>query len=158
MKKLFLLSTLIAFSVPALADFNCNGSIKNRTIDDNVKVHKQCVLDHVTIKGNLMLHSNSHTAIKNSTIDGNLESKGNFSQVNAHANRIDGNIQLEDGRNIQLTSNRVNGNIQLKDNSGSIVVKNNCVNGNLECEDNRVKPTGGTNRVSGDKEDQCRHL
>lgn len=158
MKKLLVLSTLLAFSVPALADVNCNGTIKNRTIDDNVKIQKLCTLDNVTVKGNVMLHSNAQATIKNSRIDGNLESKGQFSRVNAQTNRIDGNIQLEDGRNIQLSSNRVDGNIQLKDNTGSIIVKNNRVSGNLECEDNRQKPTGGSNCVSGDKEDQCRHL
>ena len=158
MKKLILMSMLLGLSAPVLADFQCNGSIKNKTIDDNVKITQQCTLDRVTVKGNVMVYANAKATILNSTIDGNLESKGSFSQVTAKNNTIDGNIQLEKGKTIQLQNNRVDGNIELKENRSSIQVTANQVDGNLKCESNSQKPTGGQNRVKGDKEEQCSHL
>lgn len=158
MNKLILSPLLLGLSVPALADFNCNGVIKNKTIDDNVKVTQPCTLDQVTVKGNVMLYSNAQATILNSTIDGNLESKGNFGQVTAKNNSIDGNIQLEKGKTIQLHNNRVDGNIELKENRSSIQVTANQVDGNLKCESNSQTPKGGQNRVKGDKEGQCRSL
>lgn len=149
---------LLGLSAPVLADVQCNGTIKNKTIDDNVKITQQCTLDRVTVKGNVMVHSNTKATILNSTIDGNLESKGSFNSVIAKNNTIDGNIQLEKGKTIQLQNNRVNGNIELKENRSSIQVTANQVDGNLKCESNSKKPTGGQNRVNGDKEEQCSHL
>jgi hypothetical protein len=158
MQKILLTLALIGCSTATLADFYCSGNINNRHIDDNVAINKACHMDQVTIKGNVMLYSGAQAVIKNSSIDGNLESKASFSSVVAENNRIDGNIQLEKGQKIQLINNEVNGDIQLKENRSNIVVSQNTVDGNLQCEKNSLQPTGHSNRVNGDKEDQCRRL
>ena len=158
MKILFSAIALLTLSTLSFADYHCNGSIQNRSIDDNVSINKNCQLDNVNIKGNVMLYQGAQALISNSSIDGNLESKGSFSSVVARDNRIDGNIQLEEGQSIQLNSNQVKGDIQLKKNSQKIVVSDNIIDGNLQCESNQVQPTGGNNRVDGNKEDQCRRL
>lgn len=158
MNKLILSSVLLGLSIPALADFNCNGVVKNRTIDDNVKITQQCTLENVTVKGNVMVHSNAQATLLNSRIDGNLESKGNFKTVLATNNTIDGNIQLKEGQQIQLRNNRVDGNIELEKNRSSILVQSNVVDGNLKCESNNQTPKGGQNHVKGNKEGQCRSL
>lgn len=158
MNKLILSTLLLGLSVPAFADFTCNGVIKNKTIDDNVKITQQCTLDNVTVKGNVMVHSGATANVLKSKIDGNLESKGNFSSVVATNNTIDGNIQLKEGQQVQLRNNRVDGNIELEKNRSNILVQSNVVDGNLKCESNSQKPTGGQNRVKGDKEGQCRSL
>ena len=158
MQKILLSFALLGCSSIALADFYCNVSLSQRHIDDNVAITKTCQLDQVTVKGNVMLYSGAQAVIKNSNIDGNLESKGQFSSVVAENNAIDGNIQLEKGQKIQLISNEVNGDIQLKENRSSILVSQNIVDGNLQCEKNSLQPTGGLNRVQGDKEGQCSRL
>lgn len=158
MQKIMITLALLSCSSIALADFYCNGSISQRHIDDNVAISKNCQLDQVTIKGNVMLYSGAQAQITNSNIDGNLESKDQFSRVIAQNNRIDGNIQLEKGQKIQLLNNEVNGDIQLKENRSNIVVRENTVDGNLQCEKNSIQPIGGANRVEGNKEGQCRRL
>lgn len=158
MKKILCALALMGSSSAVLADFYCNGSISNRHIDDNVAISKNCQLDQVSIDGNVMLYNGAQAVIKNSNIEGNLESKGQFSSIVAENNAIDGNIQLEKGQKIQLIANEVNGDIQLKENRSSILVSQNIVDGNLQCESNSQQPTGGSNRVEGDKEGQCRHL
>ena len=158
MKTFFFTCALLTLSTLSFADYHCNGSIQNRSIDDNVSINKNCQLEHVNIKGNVMLYQGAQAVISNSSIDGNLESKGRFNSIVARDNRIDGNIQLEEGQTIQLNSNQVEGDIQLKKNTQKIVVSDNVIDGNLQCESNRIQPTGGNNRVEGNKEDQCRRL
>jgi len=149
---------LLCLSSASFADYHCHGSIKDRTIDDNVSISQNCQIDNANIKGNVMLYQGAQAVISNTAIDGNLESKGRFSSVLAQHNRIDGNIQLEGGQTIQLTANQVEGDIQLKKNTQKITVNDNVVDGNLQCESNRIQPIGGNNRVNGDKEGQCRRL
>lgn len=149
---------LLCLSSASFADYHCHGSIQDRSIDDNISISHNCQINNATIKGNVMLHQGAQAVISNSSIDGNLESKGRFSSVQAQHNRIDGNIQLESGQTIQLTSNQVDGDIQLKKNTQKITVKDNVIDGNLQCESNRIQPIGGNNRVKGDKEGQCRRL
>jgi len=52
----------------------------------------------------------------------------------------------------------VGSDIQLFANDGAFVVVANRVDGNLQCKSNTPAPTGGSNVVQGNKEDQCRAL
>ncbi|WP_411684574.1 hypothetical protein [Acinetobacter indicus] len=138
MKTLLIAALFTTLSLPAWADVQCSGSLKDRSISDNIFVGKQCTLINVQVDGNVMLADGAKAILRNSHIDGNLESKGRFAQLVATNNRIEGNIQLERGKLTQLHNNRVNGN--------------------LECENNATPPVGGRNTVQGDKTGQCRRL
>jgi hypothetical protein len=48
--------------------------------------------------------------------------------------------------------------VQAFQNRGGVQIANNVINGNLQCKENRPAPTGGGNRVGGNKEDQCARL
>ena len=158
MKTLLIAALFTTLCLPAWADVPCNGSLKDRSISDNIFVGKQCTLINVQVDGNVMLADGAKAILRNSHIDGNLESKGRFAQLVATNNRIEGNIQLERGKLTQLHNNRVNGNIQLKNNRGTLNISRNQVDGNLECENNATPPVGGRNTVQGDKTGQCRRL
>ncbi len=158
MKKMLIAALLVSCSAPVLADFQCNSNLKNRMIDDNVKVTRSCGLDQVSVKGNVMVERGATLNMYNSRVEGNLESKGRFQQVTASGNTIDGNIQLKEGVAADLKNNHVDGNIELEKNTGKLVVQSNSIDGNLVCKENRSQPTGGQNRVYGDKEGQCRAL
>jgi hypothetical protein len=54
--------------------------------------------------------------------------------------------------------NRVEGNVKVEGNRGDIEISGNEISGNLTCFDNSPPPTGGGNRVAGNKEGQCRAL
>lgn len=43
-------------------------------------------------------------------------------------------------------------------NHGGVRIAGNLIDGNLQCKENRPAPTGGGNRVRGNKEDQCSRL
>jgi hypothetical protein len=52
----------------------------------------------------------------------------------------------------------VNGDVQYFTNRGTISIRSNRIDGNLQCKENQPAPTGGSNVVQGNKEDQCRRL
>ena len=56
-----------------------------------------------------------------------------------------------------MSRNVVGSDVQLFDNRGAYVASNR-VDGNLQCKGNVPAPTGGSNVVQGNKEDQCRSL
>jgi hypothetical protein len=50
------------------------------------------------------------------------------------------------------------GDVQAFDNDCGLLIADNVIDGNLQCHGNDPPPTGGNNRVSGNKEDQCANL
>ena len=73
--------------------------------------------------------------------------------------RINGDILYdENNRALRIVRNVVGGNVQVFQNTGGVEIRRNFIDGNLQCKANRPAPTGGNNRVQGNKEDQCRNL
>ena len=87
-----------------------------------------------------------------------MQGEGHTRVVLVGRSMIDGSVQLKQGGSARIEGANVNGDIQLFSNRGSQVVRNNYVDGNLQCKSNVPAPTGGGNRVEGNKEDQCRRL
>lgn len=75
MKTLLIAALFTTLSLPAWADVQCSGSLKDRSISDNIFVGKQCTLINVQVDGNVMLADGAKAILRNSHIDGNLESK-----------------------------------------------------------------------------------
>ncbi len=170
------LGSLIA---PASADVYCPPNLGSITIDDNVIVRGQCLLDGTRVKGNVLVQSGGALTARNAHIDGNLQADGGI-YVRVNRTSVGGDIQLEGvfreesriqrssiGGNLQLDNNRVrlvaeyntiDGDLQAFGNTGGVVIRYNTIDGNLQCKSNRPAPTGGFNQVSGNKEDQCARL
>ena len=124
----------------AAGDRTCRGTIGKVTVDD-VKVPKgaTCTLKGTRVKGNITV--------------------GSKAVLKGHNMRVDGNIQLEQGRGLTLNRNIVDGDIQVFSNrSGYKNIYSNRVDGNLQCKSNSPAPKGARNIVKGNKEDQCRRL
>lgn len=139
------------------------------------------------VDGDIQLENlrGSSSAVTDSTVMGNIQLKTNRQAVTVSRNEVDGDIQFESLRVFSstdkgsVTGNLVKGNIQLKSNylpltvasndvdgdvqafsnrANPLAISSNIIDGNLQCKDNNPAPTGGNNRVSGSKEDQCRRL
>lgn len=171
---------LAGFSQPLLADdVDCPPNLGNVTIDGNVIVKGPCQLDGTRVIGNVHMYPGGSLVARNARIDGNIQAeRSNF--VDVANSRVDGSIQLDGlaggasrievvvvGGNIQLKDNRVSiavsrntvgADVQAFSNTGGIDISGNDIDGNLQCKENRPAPTGGDNRVSGNREDQCANL
>lgn len=165
---------------PAFADERtCRGTIRAATLDDvRVPQRATCRLVGTRVKGNVKVERNAVLIARKVRVGGDVQGEGARSvSVTAGSvvignvqvkqgrsatvlrSRINGDIQLEENRGrLRVNRNRVGGDIQVFENRGGAAIHRNSVQGNLQCKENRPRPTGGGNKVRGDKEDQCRRF
>ncbi|MBL8250807.1 MAG: hypothetical protein JNK31_03960, partial [Candidatus Competibacter sp.] len=62
-----------ALAAPALADVYCPPNPGPVTIDDNVIVSGQCLLDGTRVKGNVLVQAGGALTARNAHIDGNIQ-------------------------------------------------------------------------------------
>ena len=174
-------AALLAPTAASADERPCRGSIGNSSVDDlRVPKGKTCVLTGTRVSGNIKVARGAVLKARNVRVEGNVQGTrarlvnvlrgsqiGGDVQVfygnsaNVRGSFIDGNIQFGQNSGFLLAANnRVNGDIQFFKNRGNRAkrVVNNRVDGNLQCKENRPRPTGGGNRVAGNKEDQCARL
>jgi hypothetical protein len=158
-----LVLALAAFGMTgtAAADVSCTGSIGNQQIDDNLRVPDgaSCTLDGTRIDGNLLVGVGATLTATGITVQNIQDDNNEAGRVTVTGSRVDGSVQLEDGRGaILLDRNTVIGNVQVNANTGGVTIRNNTIDGNLQCQSNTPAPTGGGNIVRGSAEDQCASL
>jgi hypothetical protein len=153
----------LATAAPAATndERTCRGTIGARSLDVDIRVPSgaTCRLNGTRVDGNVKVYRNATLIATGVRVGGNIQAE-NAKSVRVSGSRVGGSVQLKQGRGgpINLTRNTVDSDIQLFSNVGSSVVSRNVVGGNLQCKSNRPKPTGGGNRVEGNKEDQCARL
>ncbi|WP_106399941.1 hypothetical protein [Actinocorallia populi] len=160
------LAAPLVTAAPAAADddVTCRGTITARSIDGNVQVPRgaTCRLLGTRVDGDVKVNKNATLIARGVRVKGNIQAaKHKRVDVRPRGSArsfVDGNIQLERGKQAYILRTVVNGDIQLFGNSARQTVQRNVVDGNLQCKSNRVKVRGGDNRVDGNKEDQCRRL
>jgi hypothetical protein len=139
----------------------CRGTIGARSLDVDIRVPSgaTCRLSGTRVDGNVKVYRGATLIATGVRVGGNIQAE-NAKSVVVTRSRVGGSIQLKQGRvgPISLTRNTVDSDIQLFSNVGKSVVSRNVVGGNLQCKSNRPRPTGGANRVEGNKEDQCARL
>lgn len=157
----FALACATLLALPAQADERtCNRRIGAIVIDGDVRVSPSgtCTLDGTRIGGNIKLDDAGSLIASSVRVGGNIQADGAASTVVLFDSNIDGDVQAKQGGQIRIEGVRVGGDVQLFSNSGAITVRDNHIRGNLQCKSNRRAPTGGGNRVGGNKEDQCSRL
>lgn len=169
-------------------DRRCSGTIGARSIDGNVIVPsgRTCRLSGTRVDDNVFVRANARLIARGVRIGANIQAKDHQlvkvlrRKVNGRfvRSRIGGDIQLTSGRfseirraviggNLQskqnnrqqyAVRNRIDGDLQAFSNRNGYRIHRNVIDGNLQCKSNRPRPTGDHNRVSGNKEDQCRRM
>lgn len=157
----------------------CRGTIGAITVED-VKVPQgaSCTLNGTRVQGNVEIDRGGTLRATRTVVGGNVQSQRHALVTIRESSRVGGSVQLEAGGEVQVADSRVDGSIQLKSNtrhvgvarsvvgsdiqlfsnSGGSLVRGNRVDGNLQCKGNVPAPTGGSNVVQGNKEDQCARL
>lgn len=148
-----------AMAAPAAAEERtCRGSIGAQTVD-NLRVPQgaTCALTGTVVKGTVKVERGATLKAQNIRVVGNIQAE-NHKQVNARGSRVGGSVQIKQGGGSLLDNNVVTGDVQYFTNRGAITIRSNRINGNLQCKENLPAPTGGSNIVQGNKEDQCARL
>jgi hypothetical protein len=173
-------AALVVTAAPAAADVRCNGTIGAVTVDDTVVVPSggTCTLLGTVVKGDVKVYSSGRLVTERVRVIGNVQAEKATSVVVRAGSFVDGDVQVKQGGGASVLDSTVGGNVQYEENSAALAVERsfvdgdvqafknrggvrvlrNTIDGNLQCKENSPAPTGGENRVSGNKEDQCRRL
>jgi len=154
-----LLLGLGARAAPTLADdVFCPPNLGPVTIDGNLIVTGECVLDNTRIIGNVQLDTGGSLVARGAHVQGNIQAAG-ADFLDLANSRVEGNIQLNSNRaGITVFNNIVGSDVQAFSNTGGVDITDNTIDGNLQCKENVSAPTGSGNLVSGNSEDQCADL
>jgi len=157
----------------------CRGSIGARTLD-NVKVPQgaTCTLRGTKVKGTIKVNKDARLEAIDVNVIGNVQGEGARNVIVRKTSRVGGSIQVVQGKRASVANSNINGDILYDDqsgrlsalgnkvggsvqafqNTGGTKIARNVIDGNLQCKENQPSPTGGNNRVGGNKEDQCKRL
>jgi hypothetical protein len=178
-----LMASLVAVALMPLVaraeETVCRGTIGARTLD-NVKVPQgaSCTLDGTKVKGTIKVNKNARLEAVDVNVIGNVQGEGARAVIVRKTSRVGGSVQVVQGgkakvanskvngdilyddqnARVSAVSNNVGGNVQAFQNTGGTRIAGNVIDGNLQCKENKPAPTGGNNRVEGNKEDQCKNL
>jgi hypothetical protein len=157
----------------------CRGTMGSGTVDNlRVPQNATCTLNGTRIKGTLKVERGAKLVAKGIRVVGNVQAEGARRVVIYSNSRINGDVQLEQGRSAEVRTSWIGGELLLKSNRGALVARRNTIgdslqaysnggglaitlnriDGNLQCKSNRPAPTGGGNIVDGNKQDQCARL
>jgi hypothetical protein len=165
MKKIVIVSltAIAAMAIPAAAQAEervCRGVINAENIDGDIVVptNASCTLRGTKVDGNVRVARGATLTASGIEVNGSVQAEGHRRVAISANSMINGSIQLNQGGSASILNSRVNADVQLFTNRGSQIVRGNTIGGNLQCKSNSPAPTGGANRVAGNKEDQCAKL
>jgi len=173
---LALIAAAMAASPAFAEERTCRGTLGAVTVDNlRVPQNATCRLNGTFVKGTIKVERNATLIARGIRVVGNVQAENASNVIVSESSRVGGSVQVKQGgaatvtssritgdiqydantRYLKANSNNVGGSIQVVGNSGGAEIFRNVVNGNLQCKENRPAPTGGGNRVGGNKEDQC---
>jgi hypothetical protein len=173
---LALVVAAIAASPAFAEERTCRGTLGAVTADNlRVPQNATCKLNGTFVKGTIKVERSATLIARGVRVVGNVQGENASKVVVRESSRVGGSVQVKqggaasvlssritgdiqydaNGRYLKANGNKVGGSIQVVGNSGGVEIFRNVVDGNLQCKENDPPPTGGSNRVGGNKEDQC---
>jgi hypothetical protein len=101
--------------------------------------------------------------LRDSTVNGNFYVRGALEGSSFCGNTLNGDAEFTENQTLltigsptsNCDGNEVEGNVKVEKNQAEAEISDNDIGGNLACFDNVPRPTGGGNRVQGNREGQC---
>lgn len=165
-KTKVVLMTSVVTAVAAMAtapsalaeERTCRGKLGAITVDNlRVPSGATCTLNGTRVEGTVKVERGATLKASSIRVKGNVQAEG-AKFVGIASSTVGGSIQVVQGGGSTADRNLVNGDVQYFDNRGTIKITRNRIDGNLQCKENVPAPTGGSNTVQGNKEDQCARL
>lgn len=132
---------------------HCDGTIGSRTVDEvDVPSGATCTLERTTVDGNVSVGHGGTLVARAVDVDGDIEGEGaRLVEVSANSS-IGGNLQLEQGGSSAVNDSHIDGDLQWSEQSGSQAVRHSKVGGNLQADQNNGGLAIFGNRIGGDLE------
>lgn len=138
---------------------NCSTDRTGQDITGDVHVRdgQTCLLSDLTVTGDIDVHSGGRLEVRNVRVTEDIEAEGH-AFVLVSGGEVSGSIELEHGGEAVVENVTIGGSLESEANSGPQRFEGNTIGDDLECNDNTHTPTGGANRVAGEREGQCAGL
>src|SRR5699024_672228 len=138
---------------------NCSTDRTGQDISGDVHVRdgQTCLLSDLTVTGDIDVHSGGRLELHGVRVTEDVEAEGH-AFVLVSGGEVSGSIELEHGGEAVVENVTIGGSLELEANSGPQRFEGNTIGDDLECNDNTHTPTGGANRVAGEREGQCAGL
>ncbi len=165
---------------PALAEERtCRGTLGAITVDNlRVPDGATCSLEGTLVKGTVKVETRATLAATNIRVIGNVQAESARRVVVRGGSRVGGSVQVGAGRGrpgrrfidqwrhpVRRAAPSARGLAEhgwrqpaSVPKHGWAEIRRNRIDGNLQCKENDPAPSGGNNRVDGNKEDQCEGL
>jgi hypothetical protein len=153
-------ATLGALALPAAAEErSCRGTLGAITVDNLlVPQGATCTLSGTYVKGTIKVARDATLHASAVRVIGNVQAENHRYVAVTDGSRVNGSLQVKQGGGANVDRSIFGSDVQFFTNSGAISITGNRIDGNLQCKENRPAPTGGSNVVQGNKEDQCARL
>jgi hypothetical protein len=121
------------------------------------------IADEARIQGNFRATDVEFAAVIESRVSGNVAIDLARDEARLCGSRLGGNAVFDNNAGTvaigagapRCDGNTVEGHVRVRQNTGGVTISDNIVRNNLTCRDNEPAPTGGNNRVGGQKQGQC---
>lgn len=128
----------------------CDGTVGAVRVEEvEVPDGATCVLDGTSVAGNVRVGSDATFDARAVDVDGDVQAEGARAVDVTAASVVQGNIQVEQGGSSTVTDTRIDGDLQWEAQSGPLVAERNTIDGNLQAEENRGGLTVADNTIDG---------
>jgi hypothetical protein len=132
---------------------HCDGTIGSRTVDEvDVPSGATCTLEGTTVNGNVSVGVNGTLVARRVAVDGDVEGEGARLVEVSDNSTIGGNLQQEQGGSSAVRDSQIHGDLQWSEQSGWLAVQRTGVSGNLQADQNSGGLKISDNRIGGDLE------
>jgi len=154
------ITALGVLALPAAAEErSCRSALGAVTVDNLlVPQGATCTLNGTYVKGTIKVARDATLRANAVRVIGNIQAENHRHVAVTGGSRVNGSLQVKQGGGADVRNSSFGSDVQFFTNSGAISIVANRIDGNLQCKENRPAPTGGSNVVQGNKEDQCARL
>lgn len=149
--SMVLASALFAVAGAYAGDTVCEGVLGPVTIDGSVIVpdNKSCTLRGTIVKGNVLVYTGATLSANRVAVDGNIQAEG-ARTVNVNpGSSVGGSVQIKQGGSARVEQVRIKGDLQLFQNRNALRAIGNEIDGGLQAESNTGGLTISYNSING---------
>lgn len=130
---------------------HCDGTIAAVAVDDvDVPSGATCTLDGTTVNGNVSIGPDGTLVARGVAVDGDVEAERARAVEITSGSSIGGNVQLQEGGSATLSGTDVDGDVEWEGQRGDLTAEGNTIGGDVQADSNTGTLTVSGNQIDGD--------
>lgn len=129
----------------------CDGVITAKSVTEvRVPENATCRLEGTRVDGNISVGRGGTLVARGITVDGDIEAEGARSVEVSRGSDVGGNLQVQRGGSVRVTDTKIDGDLEWEELSGRLLAQGNTVGGNVESDRNSGQVMIAGNKIDGD--------